>query len=448
MRETMIRTSKSISMIALATTAITLFSACDTFKEKVPLTGKRETILSIDTSLMPDPAVTHTPVTVPPSTRNQEWPQAGGMPSHVMSNAALAQPLNETWVASIGAGTSEDHRMTSGPVVGQGHVFVSDAMGAISAINGKDGTILWTVNPLPEGHTSEAMGGGVAYDNGKVYCTTSFGEIVALQAKDGKVVWRQSIGAPSRVAPTIHDGKVYALSINNEIHAFSAQSGSSLWTHAGISEAAGILGGASPAVSKGIVVSAYSSGEIFAFDAGSGQPIWGDLLNPALRIDSVASIAHIRARPVISGGVVYIVSHGGQMVALDHKTGNRLWQREIGGIRSPAVIGDSIFIVTNDGDLACIKRATGQIHWATALPKVDSDKKAVLWAGPIVAGGSLVLTGSNGQILFVSLKDGKVSKTIEMGVSSSLSPIAADGALYVLTDDGKVIKYSSEEQKT
>jgi outer membrane protein assembly factor BamB len=439
---------KSIYILSLVTSTAVLLTACDVFQDKVVLTGKRETILSIDTSLTPDFSIAGSPVSIPHATKNRDWPQAGGTPSHMMPNAFLASPLQKTWVSSIGSGVSEDHRLTSGPVVGDGRLFASDAMGSISAVNTKDGSLLWTVNTLPEGQTSEAMGGGVAYDNGTVYCTTSFGELLALQAQDGKVLWRKSLGAPSRVAPTIQGGNVYALTINNETHAFTASNGNSLWSHAGISEAAGILGGASPAVGDGMVVSAYSSGEIFGFQANSGQPMWGDLLNPALRIDSVASIAHIRARPIISGGIVYIISHGGQMVALDVKTGNRLWQREIGGIRSPAAIADSIFAVTNDADLVCLKKTTGQIHWAVALPKFDSEKKMILWAGPIIAGDSLILVGSNGQLLFASPETGKTLKTIGMEASASLSPIAADGALYVLTDDANVIKYSSEEQKS
>jgi outer membrane protein assembly factor BamB len=444
----MIRSPKPLYSVSLAVSAAFLFSACDSFKEKTPLTGKRETVLSIDTALSPDLEVAHVPVIIPGMTRNSEWPQAGGNPSHAMPHLFLQNPLKKTWVSNVGQGISEDHRMTSSPVVGGGRLYACDAMGVVSALNVKDGSVLWSVDPLPEGHSSEAMGGGVAYDNGVVFCTTAFGELVAFQAQDGKILWRKPLGAPSRVAPTIKDGTVYALTINNETHAFSAASGASLWNHAGISEAAGILGGASPAVGDGVVVSAYSSGEIFAFQARSGQPIWGDLLNPALRIDSVASIAHIRARPVIMGGAVYVVSHGGQMVAYDLKTGNRLWQREIGAIRSPAVIGDSIFLVTNDTDLICVKKTTGQIHWSTSLPKLDSDKKPILWAGPIIAGDSLIVAGSNGQLLFASPKDGKLLKTIEMEMNASQSPVVADGALYVLTDDAALIKYSSDEQKS
>lgn len=443
----MIRIPTTFYWFTLAASAALLFSACDSFKDKVILSGKRETVLSIGSTLTPDYAATQSPIVIPAKERNKDWPQAGGNPSHMMPHLALDNPLTETWAVNIGHGSSEDHRLTAGPVIGDGRIYASDAMGIISAVNVKDGTVAWTVNPLPE-DAGEAMGGGVAYDNGFVYCTTFVGDLVAIQAKDGKLMWRKPMGAPSRVAPTIKNGTVYALTINNEIHAFSATTGHALWDHAGISEAAGILGGASPAVGDGVVVATYSSGEIFAFQPNTGQPLWGDLLNPALRIDSVASIAHIRARPVISGSTVYIISHGGQMIASDLKTGSRLWQREIGGIRSPAVAGDSLFLVTNDADLVCIKKATGQIRWANPLPKVGSDKKPILWAGPIVADNALVLTGSNRELLFASLKDGSIKKTIMMPASSSQSPIVSDGALYVLTDEATIVKYAKEEKKS
>jgi outer membrane protein assembly factor BamB len=424
-----------------------ILAACDTFKEKIPLSGKREAVLSIDTALLPDSGAISNPVIVPPQERNKDWPQVGGNPSHLMPNLVLPTQLSQAWATNVGYGTSEDHRLTSGPVVGDGRVYICDAMGKVFAVSVKDGQILWSVDSLPEADASEAMGGGVAYDNGVVYCATSFGELVAIQALDGKILWRKSLGAPSRIAPTIKDGRVYALNINNEIHAFTTK-GDALWNHAGISEAAGILGGASPAVGEGVVVATYSSGEVFAFDVNNGEPAWGDLLNPALRIDSVASIAHIRARPIICGGVVYVISHGGQMVAQDLRTGSRLWQREIGGIRTPAVMGDTIFAISNEADLIAIKKPTGQIHWAVPLTKTDEHKKPILWAGPVVAGDSLILTSSHGKLLFASPKDGKVIKILDMPSGSSLSPIVADGALYVLTDGGTLVKYaqSSEEQ--
>jgi outer membrane protein assembly factor BamB len=437
----------SISQIVLASSAALWLTGCDMFKEKIVLSGKRETFLTLDSAVLPDPMAARTSVLLTSKVPNTDWPQAGGNAAHVMPNLALSQSLGQIWSTSVGSGGSEDHRITSGPVIANGILYTCDALGKIFAIEAKGGKILWSVDPLPVGgHASDAIGGGVAYDAGLVYSTTSFGELLALQAQDGKIVWRKPLGAPSRIAPTLKDGKVYALTINNEIHAFAAKTGDSLWTHSGISEAAGILGGASPAVCDGVAIAVYSSGEIFAFQAHTGEPIWGELLNPALRIDSVASIAHIRARPVIDGGVVYVISHGGQMVALDLKTGQRLWQRDIGGIRTPALMGDSLFMVTNDADLLCIQKATGQIRWAIPLPKVtQDDRKPILWAGPIIAGDALILAGSHGKLILASPKDGMTLKILDMPDSSNQSPIVAEGALYVLTDDATLVKYSGSK---
>lgn len=443
----MTQMTPSLFLLSLMASSAVLLSSCDSFSQKVPLSGKRETVLSVETSVMPDLSLAKVPVTIPTAEVNKDWPQAGGNPTHAMPHLALDAALSLTWSTNIGQGSTDEHRLTSGPVIGGGRIYTADAKGSVSAVNSSDGTITWSVN-LSSDDTAEAMGGGISYDQETLYCTTFLGDLVALRAKDGKILWRKSLGAPSRVAPTIKNGHIYALTINNEIHAFNASNGMLLWSHAGISEATGILGGASPAVHNNIVITTYSSGEVFALNANTGQPIWADLLSPALRIDSIASIAHIRARPVISGDMVYIISHGGQMIATDLKTGNRLWQIDVGGIRSPAVIGDSIFMVTNDGDLICIKKQTGQIHWSAALPKLDEDKKAILWAGPIVGGNSLILTGSHGKILFASLQNGTSLKTLDMKAGSNQSPIIAEGSLYILTDEADLLKYSKEEIKS
>ena len=51
----------------------------------------------------------------------------------------------------------------------------------------------------------------------------------------------------------------------------STDDGRKLWSHNGIPETAGLLGGASPAVEGEIVVVAYSSGELFALRVENGR---------------------------------------------------------------------------------------------------------------------------------------------------------------------------------
>jgi len=91
----MIRTSKLFTLLTIVSSAAVLLSACE--KDKVFLTGKRETILSIDTALESDPTIAHTAVHLPSTTRNKDWAQAGGTPSHAMPNLSLDKTLHRTW---------------------------------------------------------------------------------------------------------------------------------------------------------------------------------------------------------------------------------------------------------------------------------------------------------------------------------------------------------------
>ena len=111
--------------------------------------------------------------------------------------------------------------------------------------------------------------------------------------------------------------------------------GRELWTHSGIVETANLLGGAAPAVDSGIVVSPYSSGELVAMRVETGRVLWSDSLTAVRRTDVVSSLAHIRGRPIIDRGRVIAISHGGAMAAVDLRSGQRLWEKDIGGQESP-----------------------------------------------------------------------------------------------------------------
>jgi outer membrane protein assembly factor BamB len=154
------------------------------------------------------------------------------------------------------------------------------------------------------------------------------------------------------------------------------------------------------------------------------------------RIDTVTSIPHIRARPVIDDNQVFVISHGGRMTCIDFKTGTRQWQKELGGIRTPVVAGGFVFVLTNMNELVCLERKSGAIRWVAGLPRVDESEGSVQIAGPIMAGGTLILTSSKGEIIRIDAKDGEIKSTLKADDGSiSLAPIVAQNTLYVLTDN-------------
>lgn len=413
-------------------------SGCDT-KDTTPLPGERESFIILNQSLLPDPTIVQQPVTIASPVVNQNWPQVGGNVAHAMPPLVLADNPQKVWEVSVGYGSNDEQRLVSGIVVDQGVVYGMDSSGTVYAINGASGESLWSQSTTPEDERGQPFGGGVSVDAGVLYAATSFGEVLAMDSKDGKILWRVSAMSPIRSAPTVKDGRVYIVTISNETHAFDAKTGVTIWTHSGIVEQATLLGSANPAVVDNVVIVAYSSGEVTALQAENGHMLWADMLTSAVRIDTVSSIPHIRARPVVDNNQVIAISHGGRMTAIDLKSGVRQWQKEVGGVRTPAVSGDWLFILIEQGEVLCLHRSTGQVRWAATLPKLTKeDKKAIFWAGPVIVGSELVFCGTNGQVQFLSVADGKPTKTLEFDGESIFSPVVADKTLYVLTDQAQL----------
>src|SRR5690606_16073309 len=160
------------------------------------------------------------------------------------------------------------------------------------------------------------FGGGLAYDQEKIYAATAHAEILSIDAKTGKILWRFPTSAPVRSAPTVIDGRVFVITINNQLEVFNANDGQILWTHTGITESAGLLGGARPAVQTVVIVAPYSSGEVFALRIENGYPLWSETLQANKQLDSVSALSHIKARPIIDKNMVFLVSHSGRISAL------------------------------------------------------------------------------------------------------------------------------------
>ncbi len=423
-----------------------LAGACDTdifaARKPPPLPGDRISIMSQQQSIEPDRGLADLAVRLPPATANIEWPQAGGPPNHLVQHLAIGAAPREIWRASIGEGVSTETRLTASPVIGGGRIFTMDSETTVSGFDANTGRRLWTFDVTPRDHGTGGQGGGVAFDGGRVYVATGYAQVLVLDAASGKEVWRQPVSAPVRTAPTVSGGRVFAVSIDNQLHTFDAGDGRKQWTHTGIVEVAGVFGGASPAVEGGIVVVAYSSGEIFALRVENGRVLWSDSLAGDRRANAAASFSNIRAHPVIDRDLVLAISHGGRMAAISLRTGNRVWDHTLAGIHTPWVAGDFIFVVGVDGELVCLTRREGRVRWVTQLRRYrdENDKSTrIIWTGPLLMGGRLLLTNSLGEAVWVAPESGAIVGRQALPDATMVSPVAANGTLYVITDNADLV---------
>ena len=436
-------------MRELSFASVVALSGCGAlnfFEEtEVPLSGTRISVSDAsagDTIRVDAQGVV---VSIPAAASNTDWPQLNGNGARSIGHVAAGADLSQVWTADVGSGNGSSGRIVSPPVAAGGRVYALDAGATVSAYDAQSGARAWSIDLTPDGEDAfDGFGGGVAHDSGRVYVSNGFGDLHALADATGAIEWTTKLGAPSRAAPAISAGRVFAVTRNNEIIAVDADSGEVLWREQGLEQIAGILGGAAPAANESAVIAPFSSGELNAYAAGSGRVGWIDDLTGTRSSSALSVLNDIASDPVISDGTVFAASQSGRFAAVDIQSGERLWTRNIGGMQAPYVAGNAVFFVSGQGTLVAFEKESGDVIWATELGGFrdpDSREEPITWAGPILAGGKLLLTSDLGKLISVEPKDGTLTGEVDLPGGAKNAPIAAGGTVYVLTDDATLAAY-------
>ncbi|MEJ0024505.1 MAG: PQQ-binding-like beta-propeller repeat protein [Rhizomicrobium sp.] len=463
-------TARHIRTVALVLAIALLASSCtvmdtvsnwfDTGGKKSKLRGERISVMTADETLRIDDSLKTVPVVLPPPYKNADWPEPGGYASNAMYHLDAPGPLRVQWQQDAGKGSDTSSRLTAPPIVANGRIYVIDSAAHVFAFDAKSGNPLWdrSIAPVERDYNwlnmwgifgagnkvdpSKGFGGGVAYDDGKVFATSGFGEVVAMDARSGKVLWKQDLAVPIVNAPTANGGRVFVSSYDNHFFALAQAEGRRLWDHQGISESAAILESTSAAVAGEYVMAPYSSGEIYALRVQNGRPAWNDMLTHSGAPTALSELDDIAGRPVVDRDIVFAISHSGIMAAIGLNSGDRLWSRDIGGIQTPWVAGDYVYVLTTDEQIICLTRKEGKVKWIHQLQRwEDAEDKhgAIVWAGPVLVSDRLIAVSSNGVAAALSPYTGQLIGRMAIPAGTYISPVVADGTLYVYTADAQLV---------
>jgi len=433
----------------------------DTFSRSnvANLRGMRVSLIGSDEAVRPDPTIATIPVTLPPPFRNPDWPQPGGYSSNAMHHLEAGGPLRHVWARQAGKGSDTASMLTASPVVAAGRIYALDAEAHVWVIRLSDGRPVWDKPLAPRTGTdlptlwgilgkantitaTAGMGGGVAFNDGKIYVTTGFGALVAMDAASGREVWRREFGLPIINAPVVSGGRLFISTNDNHFYALAEADGRTLWEGQGITEPANLLSSTSAAVMGEVVVAPFTSGEVFAYRVQNGQTAWTDVLSRTGAVTQLSEIDAIAGRPVIDRDMVFAISQSGVLAGINFSTGDRVWSKEIGGIQTPWVAGDYVYVVTNSSQLLCLTRREGKVRWVHQLPQYgdpDAKRYPILWSGPVLVSNKLVLVSNDGYAEALSPYDGRLLARMELPAGSTITPVVADGTVYIYTSDAEIV---------
>jgi outer membrane protein assembly factor BamB len=219
-----------------------------------------------------------------------------------------------------------------------------------------------------------------------------------------------------------------------------------LWRFGVAFEDTVIAGGASPSfdAENNIVVAGFSNGEIVILNANIGTPLWAHSLVSNQKVSSATEINTISSYPIVEEGNIYAISNSNKMLALDIRTGDVIWEKEIGSMQNMLLAGDYLFVISNRNILYAIDKYEGDIVWSLDIKNhiADKDIKGEIYSSqPVMINGDILLAFSNGQVFKINAYKGNLVAKMDLGVDISNGLIVAKGNVVGISDDADVIVF-------
>ena len=414
-------------------------------KEPLNIDGERVSVIRENNNIKPDARAIK--IKLPKAKVNYSWTQKGLTSEHVGGHLRAGGNLDEIWNVSFGEGSSKRNVLIATPVSDGRFVYTIDAEGLIQSFDIENGEDIWERQLTPSNEMAEEAsisGAGIAVYGDKLYATTGYGLVFALDKTDGSIVWQQDLKSPIRIAPTVNEDLVIVQTLDNGLYALNINSGDILWKDKLEEEATTMIGGAAPAYSpkKDLVVAAFSNGQIQAYKASTGTPLWSEWLVSSASTESMADITAVKANPIIDEDKVFAIGYNAPLVAIDIRTGAKIWQKEIAASSQPWLAGRFLFVLTTDGDLVAINKDDGKIVWNTIIPYANGDNKlGVFTSGPLLANDALLVASSIGKLFSISPYNGRIMGVADIEEGVETAPIMVDEILLLTTKEADLTAY-------
>jgi putative pyrroloquinoline-quinone binding quinoprotein/putative pyrroloquinoline-quinone-binding quinoprotein len=182
-----------------------------------------------------------------------------------------------------------------------------------------------------------------AYNQTRGFFPMDDGHLIARDLTDGHVIW--TIEARTALTPATSSDMIFTLE-TTDVVARRQEDGVQVWRIP-------FAESHTPLVwDNSWLVATITSGAVVAIRASDGGVIWRHEVE-----------SEVRARPVMAADRVYVAGSD-RIIALQVETGERLWERRLGGPPNEMLaLDDRIYVGSDDNFLYCLLAKDGVIDW-------------------------------------------------------------------------------------
>ncbi|HEQ1857518.1 TPA: outer membrane protein assembly factor BamB [Providencia alcalifaciens] len=341
------------------------------------------------------------------------------------------------WDKSVGNGVEQFYSELS-PVWDGSAVYAADRKGLVKALELDSGKELWSVDlskrtGFLSANLSALLSGGLTISDDKIFIGTERGTVIALNKENGEVLWDVEVAGEALSKPVVSGDMVVIHTSNGQLQALDTATGAIKWTVNMDTPSLSLRGESAPAVAFGAAIVGGDNGRVSAVLLSQGQLIWQQRISLVTSSTEIGRLNDVDMTPVIDDGKVYAIAYNGTLAALDMRSGQMLWKRDLGSINDMVLSGDTLYLVDQTDRVLAVRKSDGVTLWTQ-----DQLLNRGLSA-PEVYNGYIVVGDKEGYLHWLDTSTGGFvaqNKLNSSGIHSR--PVIASDKLMVQTRNGTV----------
>ncbi|MBN3079645.1 outer membrane protein assembly factor BamB [Pectobacterium polaris] len=364
----------------------------------------------------------------------------------VVTMSPLPQVENQftptkVWNSSVGSGIGEFYSNLH-PAWQDNRVFAADRRGTVKAMDLSDGKEIWHADLSEKTNffsrnNPALLSGGVTVSGNHVYVGSERAQVYALNAEDGTPVWQTKVAGEALSRPVVSDGVVLIHTSNGMLQALNEADGAIKWSVNLDMPTLSLRGESAPTTAFGAAIVGGDNGRVNAVMINQGQLIWQQRISQPSGATEIDRLNDVDTTPVVAGEVVYALGYNGNMTALDLRSGQVLWKRELGSVHDFIIDGDRIYLVDQDDRVVALNTNGGVSLWR------QSDLLHRNLTAPALYNGYLVVGDAEGYLHWLNTADGRFVAQQKVDSSGFLSkPVVASDKLLIQAKNGDVYAFT------
>jgi outer membrane protein assembly factor BamB len=348
----------------------------------------------------------------------------------------IAQPVGvrQLWETQVGSGAKNQFiRLT--PALADGRLYAASFNGVVLALDALSGQRLWeTATQLP-------ISGGVGVsDNGLVLVGTNKGQVIALRQDSGQEAWRAQVSSEVLAPPRATSGMVVVRTGDGKFTGLDARTGERRWMYAPAMPALSLRGSAPPVVTRTLVIAGLETGKLLVLSLDKGLPVTEKTIAPPRGRTEIERLIDIDAEPKIFGEYLYLVAYRGSVAAVDMRSGNLLWNRELSSYAGLDVDEGQVYVSDDTDAVLALDRRSGGTLWRQA------ELTGRRLSAPVATRDHVVVGDFEGYLHWLSKDSGRIVGRIRAaGKAIVAPPLAAGDTVFVQGQSGALGAFRAGE---